>query len=92
MAKKAFGLAAFCIVVLALVISCAWHERHRWTFYATVASGVTTSVLGFMNANGVALGVILTLFFGILNHRAKQRIVRAAESGKLRLEEVAGDE
>lgn len=88
MAKKAFGLATFCIVAIALLVSCAWHERHRWTFYATVASGITTSVLGFTNDNAAALGVILTLFFGILNHRAKQRIVRAAESGKLKLEEA----
>lgn len=88
MAKK----AAIYVVAIALLATCAWHERHRWTFYATVASGVTTSVLGFMNDNAAALGVILTLFFGILNHRAKQRIVRAAESGKMKLEEAVGGE
>ena len=92
MAKKAFGWMAFFAISLALLLSCLWHERHRWTFYATAWSGALTSVLGFMNSNAAALGVLLTLFFGIMNHRAKQRIVRAAESGKMKLEEVAGGE
>ena len=88
MAKK----AAIYVVAIALLATCAWHERHRCTFYATVWSGALTSALGFMNSNAAALGVLLTLFFGILNHRAKQRIVRAAESGKMNLEEVVGGE
>lgn len=90
--KLRCGVCAGLMFGVAFIFAVAWHERHRWSWPATWVSGAITTGMGFLNSNAAALGVLITLGFGILNWREKRRqtraVLEAAKAGTLRTGEV----
>jgi hypothetical protein len=73
-----------CGIILVTVL---WHQRAKWMHHATWVTGLTSSCLGFLNSNAAAMGILLTLAFGVisaLESRRRTRILaQAAKEGRL---------